>query len=220
MNFDPQTKTVRTDGYANLLLGYGSANRPSFAFRNGRYSPYHLAESYVTNGLSQKIIDRPSDDSIQRGVTIDGDDDSLMGDEYDRLQVMASFANAIRWSRLFGGAVIVMIAKDGGDFNEPMDLANIDTILELRVYDATSIKGTDRFYTDATDPITFGKMEYFSISPPGGNAFEIHESRLLLVGGEPYPNRYSHNNLPWIGRSVLNHVCPTLNDIRKDSNGR
>ena len=118
---------------------------------------------YLSNGLAQKIIDRPSDDAIQRGVEIEGDEDALMNDEYDRLQVLAKLANALRWSRLFGGAVMVLIAKDGGDFPDPLDLNNLDTIEEIRVYDITAVRGTDRYYDNPSDPTTFGKMEYYFI---------------------------------------------------------
>ena len=145
----------RFDGFMNVLSGLGSGMDRTMAttqttprsLRNRfgyRYSDIDLADLYLTNGLAQKIIDRPSDDSVQRGITIEGDEDDLMHDEYDRLQVLAKLANALRWSRLFGGAVMLLIAKDGGDLNEPLDLNNLDSIDEIRVYDITAVRGTDR----------------------------------------------------------------------------
>src|SRR5580765_7941874 len=127
----------RFDGFMNVLSGLGAPGfdrtmatgqtyTPTSRF-GFRYSQIDLADLYLTNGLAQKIIDRPSDDAVQRGVDIEGDDDKLMNDEYDRLQVMAKLANALRWSRLLGGAVFLLIAKDGGDLNEPLNL-------ELRYY--------------------------------------------------------------------------------------
>jgi uncharacterized protein len=200
--------TNRFDGFMNVLSGLNTPgrDRTSSTVQTSsrfRYSHLDLAELYLSNGLAQKIIDRPSDDAIQRGVEIEGDEDALMNDEYDRLQVLAKFGNSLRWSRLFGGAVMVLIAKDGGDFPDPLDLNNLDTIEEIRVYDITAVRGTDRYYDDPSDPTTFGKMEYYLIQPPGVQSFEIHESRLIAVGGEPIPSRHTLTRLPWVGRSVL-----------------
>jgi len=216
----------RFDGFMNVLSGLGSGMDRTMAttqttprsLRNRfgyRYSDIDLADLYLTNGLAQKIIDRPSDDSVQRGITIEGDEDDLMHDEYDRLQVLAKLANALRWSRLFGGAVMLLIAKDGGDLNEPLDLNNLDSIDEIRVYDITAVRGTDRFYDDPNDPETFGKMEFYQLLPPGVESFEIHETRLIPLGGEPMPTRYSNSNmnvvrLPWAGRSSLEPCAPDL----------
>ena len=197
----------RFDGFMNVLQSMGL--RPNVNAVSTYYnSVTEYCNIYVTNGLAQKIIDRPADDSVQKGIEIEGDDDSLMSDEYDRLQVMAHMADALRWSRLVGGAVILLIARDGKEINEPLDLNNLDTIEELRVYDALTIRATNKYYENITDPTTYGKIEYYEIIPPGVNAVEVHETRLILMGGEPVPTRYGSANpmmvkLPWIGRSVL-----------------
>lgn len=107
-----------------------------------------------------------------------------------------------------GGAVILLIAKDGKDLNEPLDLNNLDTIEELRVYDVSTIRPTDRYYDNINDQTTYGKMEYYELLPPGVPVVEVHESRLILMGGEPIPTRYMFvkttlARLPWVGRSVL-----------------
>jgi len=198
----------RFDGFLNVLQGLGSTPIPNRHRLSGLYSGLDLCELYMNNGLAQKIIDRPSDDATQKGVEIDGDEERLMMDEYDRLQVLAKVANALRWSRLMGGSVILLIAKDGKDLNEPLDLNNLDTIEELRVYDVSTIRPTDKYYENVNDPTTYGKMEYYELLPPGVASVEVHESRLILMGGEPIPTRYmfaqtSIARLPWVGRSVL-----------------
>jgi uncharacterized protein len=213
----------RFDGFMNMLSGLGApgldrtmntqqTRRPNIF---ARFSHIDLADLYLTNGLAQKIIDRPSDDAIQKGVEIEGDDDNIMNDEYDRLQVMAKLANALRWSRLFGGAVILLIAKDGGDLEAPLNLDSLDTIEELRVFDITAIRGTDRYYDDQTDPTTYGKMEFYELHPPGVESIVVHETRIITIGGEPIPTRYTFVNtqvarLPWVGRSVLEACAPDI----------
>ena len=214
----------RFDGFMNVLSGLalpGTFNGSYGAYRGGIRSHNELCELYLTNGLAQKIIDRPSDDSIQKGVEIEGDEEDLMNDEYDRLQVLAKLANALRWSRLLGGAVMLLIAKDGGELIDPLDLNNLDTIEEIRVYDVTSIRPTSIFYDNADDPTTFGKMEVYELLPPGVASVLVHESRLILVGGEPIPTRFmfintSLSRMPWIGRSALE---PCVKDILRYQEG-
>jgi uncharacterized protein len=214
----------RFDGFMNVLSGLGSGMDRTMATQQtysglsrfgNRYSHLDLADLYLTNGLAQKIVDRPSDDSVQKGVDIEGDEDDLMNDEYDRLQVLAKMANALRWSRLFGGAVFILIAKDGKDLHEPLDLNNLDSIEEIRVYDVTAIRGTDRYYENVTDPTTYGKMEFYELIPPGVASVIIHETRIITIGGEAIPTRYTFANnavarLSWVGRSILESCAPDI----------
>ena len=210
----------RFDGFLNVLQNLGTPSVAHSRFASV-FSAFDLCELYMTNGLAQKIIDRPSDDATQKGIKIEGDEERLMMDEYDRLQVLAKVANALRWSRLMGGAVILLIAKDGGELNEPLDLNSLDTIEELRVYDVSTVRPTDKYYEDVNDPTTFGKMEYYELLPPGVGTVVVHESRLVLMGGEPIPTRYmfaktSLARMPWIGRSVLESCT---NDIIRYQQG-
>lgn len=219
-------KSVRFDNYSNLLSGLGipsldrtastfySGGRSSLGSNNriyhgasrlwsGRSNIYELADLYTNNGLAAKIIDRPADDAFQRGVEIEGDADNVMSDEYDRLSVPAVMSDCIRWSRLYGGSAILLIAKDGGNFEDPLNLDTLDTIEELKVLDVTCINRTGRYYTDPTQ-INYGKLEYYNITLPGHQAFQVHETRLIPMGGEPLPNKYHYQaTIPWFGRPIL-----------------
>lgn len=216
---------VRQDGYANLLNGLGvpGLDRTAGTFhtshwRGGfsslwrrRFSHYELTDYYLTVGLASKIIDRPADDCFARGVEIEEDEDDLMCDEYDRLAVYTRMADAIRWARLYGGSALLLVVQDGGDFIDPLNLDNIDIVQEIRVFDITCIQGTNKFYTNAADPNTYGKMEFYEIKPPEGSAFEVHETRLIPVGGEAMPPRIvSFNRLYWVGKSVLEYCMPDI----------
>jgi hypothetical protein len=210
---------IRKDGYANLLSGLGvpGLDRTSSTFQTShgllrgisRYTSFRLAHFeltnlYLTSGLAQRIIDKPADDAFQRGVEIENDEEELMSAEYDRLSVMTRLADAVRWSRLYGGAALILIAQDGGDLTDPLNTDTLDMINEIKVYDITSIHGTDKYYDDQSDPDTFGKLEFYLITPPEGQAFEIHETRLIPVAGEPLPpNMVRFNRVTWTGRSVL-----------------
>jgi uncharacterized protein len=158
---------------------------------------------YIHNGIAATIVDRPSDDCFAKGFEIEGDDDDLMEDELNRLSVEATCADALRWARLFGASAIAVMAKDGGDWSEPLNLDTLDVVEDLIVYDNRHIKPTDRLYTDPTNPM-FGKPEWFRINPPGGESFDIHETRLIPFAGEPMPKSIQHrSSVWWLGKSVL-----------------
>jgi len=209
----------RYDGFQNILSGLNTAglDRTSNTFYKGgswrrgldrfwasRFALYDYADVYVGSGIAQKIIDRPSDDCFQRGLIIEGDEEGSIYDEIDRLSVYSRMSDAVRWTRLYGGAAILIIVKDGGDFSTPLNYDTIDEIIELKVYDITCIKTTEYLYTDVNDLIKFGQVEYYDISPPGVSQFRVHETRLIFMSGEPLPLKQSvRQGLAWIGRSAL-----------------
>jgi len=212
----------RYDGFMNLMSGLGTPglDRSVSTFQSNwgtgygsnlsrfwqtRFSVYDLTALYISNGLAQKIVDRPSDDSFQRGVEIEGDEEeNLMSNEWDRLGVLTKMADAVRWTRLYGGSVMLLIAKDGGELTDPLNLDTLDEILEIRVIDMTCVKGTQQYYDDPTDPLTYGKLEYYEIVTQNAPSFMVHETRIITVAGDPLPSGIvNYNQLHWAGRSVL-----------------
>jgi len=210
---------VRNDGFQNVLSGLNTAglDRTASTFYNGnrwrqglerywasRFSYYDYADIYLGNGVAQTIIDRPASDCLQRGVEIEGDEEGSVIDEYDRLSVYTRMTDALRWTRLYGGAFILVIVKDGGALNEPLNYDIIDEIIELKVYDITCIKATEYLYDDPNDLIKYGQVAIYNVTPPGVTTFEVHESRLIFMSGESLPlKQMIRTGLSWSGRSVL-----------------
>jgi phage-related protein (TIGR01555 family) len=205
------TVQQRLDGYMNMLSGLGTPGLDRTVmgglarFWTARRSLWDYGELYASDGLAQRIVDRPADDAFGRGVHIDGDDENLMRDELDRLQVDMRMADTIRWARLHGGAGILLVARDGGDWAEPLNLDHLERVDELRVYDANCIRATDQRYGDITDVENYGRLSHYTITPPGLEPFEAHETRLIPVAGDPLPAWLATGvfNIPWLGRSVL-----------------
>lgn len=210
---------IRFDNYSNLMsgLGIGSLDRSSNTFYNSnrnnrsglarhwasRYSLYDVGDLYLSKGIASKIVDRPANDCFQRGMEIEGDDDDLMSDEFDRLSVFSVMSDCVRWTRLYGGSAVLLIAKDGGDFSTPLNLNTLDLIEQLKVLDLTQIKPTQNFYTDPTLS-NYGQLEFYTLTPPGAESFLVHESRIIPMGGDPLPGSFSNQNqLSWAGRSAL-----------------
>lgn len=173
---------------------------------------------YASDGIAMTIVDRPAEDSLARGITIENDQEHLIPDEFDRLGAMGKFTEAVRYARMCGGAIILMICSDGGSLRMPLDLNSLDQVVELRVYRGTQVSVDDTlgYYTDPEAP-KFGEPRAYRISPKRSGAnvsdFVVHESRCIVVPGEPMPEETA-GGVPWMGRSVLQGCYADLQQYR------
>lgn len=211
----------RTDGFTDLfgvspftpmtpppISGDNRLYSNMTRYWRGNYANTDYYTMYINNGIAGTIIDKPADDCFARGFVVVGDDDDLLQDELDRLSVNSTYSDAVRWARLFGAAVILMVVKDGGALDTPLNLDSVDTVEDLVVYDNRHIKPTDQLYTDPQN-VMYGKPELFRIHPPGGDEFLCHETRLIPFSGEPLPKSTAKStNVWWLGKSALDY-CAT-----------
>lgn len=215
----------REDGYANLVTGAGKANRDpmsNWIFGIGELlSDKLLSDLYVGNKLARRIIDLPSDESVKNWIDIEKVEDDIkenMGNILEDIGAESFFADAVRWARLYGGAAILIIVDDGGTLEDPINYNNIQAVEQLRVYDRTEISYTNTMLYDDPSSPTYGKPEFYTISPRNGTSFMVHESRLLLFNGEPTPSRYSTLFQDW-GMPVLQGLTDEIRDCKISYSG-
>lgn len=190
--------TLKLDGYESALIGHRR-----FELGTAVHSASML---YARGGLFGRVIDKPADKAVARGVEIEGDDGRLQA-ELDRLKVMPVLADALRWARLSGGAGIVVIADDGM-INTPLRPEAIGEIAELRVFDIEDISADERRYSDP-HKANFGMPEFYRVHT--GNAiFTVHETRLIEVPGDPLPAKLQTRGIPWQGRSEAEMAFPAI----------
>ena len=185
----------RFDGFPDVLHRY---SMESSIYGSGMLIPdYDLAEKYQYNGLFSKIIDRPAEEALKHGIEYNISDQTLadfLDDALDRLDWEEKATTAIRWARLFGGAVIVMLLDDGRGLEEPVNWQDIRSVEELRVYERAIVQPDPNCYLT-------GKAEYFDISSTYGGFFRVHRSRCLVFknGSLPEyaaPQQYFYWGLP------------------------
>jgi phage-related protein (TIGR01555 family) len=204
---------LRKDGWQNLFTKIGTQldRVKSTQYARDRFKNKVLLESiYLSDGLGRRIVDIVPNDGTREWITIPEDTDGLLLEELDRLQARVLFRRAWKWARLYGGAVILLGADDGGDFEEPLNETNIRSVEFLRVYDRWQTSWT---YPDLeTNPQSpeYGKPQFFWIAPynmPG--AFRVHKSRLLRFEGDELPDKTRIENHTW-GASEFESVYETL----------
>lgn len=195
----------REDGYVNLLNKYGTKQDNSEAYKFERepvIPDMQLTGLYEGNGLFSKIIDAPAEEALKHGFDLNLKSDELnafVEDALDDLEWEEKAATAIKWTRLYGGALIVMLIDDGRGLEEPVDWEHIRSIDELRVYersivqpDYASLYQQDYGGKGVGNRVSkFGQPEYYYVSSIYGS-FKVHESRCLVFRNGVLPEQTSN----------------------------
>lgn len=195
----------REDGYVNLLNKYGTKQDNSEAYKFERepvIPDMQLTGLYEGNGLFSKIIDTPAEEALKHGFDLNLKSDELnafVEDALDDLEWEEKAATAIKWARLYGGALIVMLIDDGRGLEEPVDWEHIRSIDELRVYersivqpDYASLYRQDYGGKGVGNRVSkFGQPEYYYVSSIYGS-FKVHESRCLVFRNGVLPEQTSN----------------------------
>lgn len=195
----------REDGYVNLLNKYGTNQDNSEAYKFERepvIPDMQLTGLYEGNGLFSKIIDTPAEEALKHGFDLNLKSDELnafVEDALDDLEWEERAATAIKWARLYGGALIVMLIDDGRGLEEPVDWEHIRSIDELRVYersivqpDYASLYQQDYGGKGVGNRVSkFGQPEYYYVSSIYGS-FKVHESRCLVFRNGVLPEQTSN----------------------------
>ena len=206
---------VTIDSYANALVGTGtSRDSASYTVSKAAYllGQGELTDMYIGDGFARKIVDCVAEEMTRAGIDIEDIEDDELEDaiesRLDELDALHHFNDAIRWSRLYGGAVLVFGINDGGTLDVPLGPEGIKSVEFLRVYDRYQAT----IQTRNTDPMSvdYGNPEMWLISPnTGGSPYQVHNSRLWMFDGEAIPDLSRQANQGW-GASSLQQCADQL----------
>lgn len=196
----------REDGYVNLLNKYGTSqdNSEAYQFEREPIIPdMQLTGLYEGNGLFSKIIDTPAEEALKHGFDLNLKNDEVnafVEEALDELEWEEKAATAIKWTRLYGGALIVMLINDGGGLEQPVNWQSIKSIDELRVYeraivqpDYSSLYRQDYGGKGEGNRVSkFGQPEFYYVSSVYGS-FRVHESRCLVFRNGVLPEQTSNS---------------------------
>jgi phage-related protein (TIGR01555 family) len=184
-----------------MLNKYGTPQDNSTAYqyqRDGIIPDMYLTEQYETNGLFAKIIDAPAEEAVKHGFELGLKSPEIITyitDMLDRVQWDDKAVTAIKWARLYGGALGVMFINDGGGIEEPLNWRRIKDIDEIRIYErAVVFPDYSSLYNynprnPAKSPTSkFGIPEHYFIQSIYGQ-FWVHESRCLIFNNGVLPER-------------------------------
>jgi phage-related protein (TIGR01555 family) len=205
------------DGWYNILTGMGTRaydkRKNTFVGLADRFDRRELTELYRGDGFGARIVDVPADDMVRAWFKVEGDPEGLIVQKTQDLAAKKYIREALVWSRLFGGAIVLMLIDDGQDLEQPVNLEQIRNIEGLQVYDRWDVTWTTSdLYNDPKDP-KFGTPEIYRVNNYStAKIFEVHESRILKFEGELVPQFVRRENLGW-GDSVINRVYERLRGL-------
>ena len=198
----PYKEGFREDGFVNLLTNYGTQRDSSEHYYYESEDPVmddELERFYEGNGLFARIIDLPAEEAIKHGFEIkdlaDGEVKDFYNNCLDELDWEENAMLGIKWARLFGGSIGVMLIDDGRGLEEPLDWKSIKSIDEIQVYDRSLLSPdySSMYQYESRDPYNvrgsrFGMPETFLVTSKYGS-FTVHESRCLIFQNGKLPER-------------------------------
>lgn len=204
---------IRSDGWGNLLSGYGTSRDPGESMRPTAelsLTQRALEDIYRGDGIGRRIIDLPAEEMTRKWIAVEGDQGDRRITQLVDLEAKQKFNQALRWAGLYGGAVMVMLINDGqADLSQPLNENTIRSVDDLLVYDRWQVSwNQESISADATSRY-FGRAETMTIQPLMGTPYVIHRSRVLVFDGDDVPDRIRQQNNGW-GDSRLQSVYRAL----------
>lgn len=207
----------KTDGWQNILTGAGLTRDKLVNTNYGTItvlSDDTLSNIYRGDGLGTRIIDVPANDMLRGWITVEGDSDNSTIKALNGLRLRAAFTKALKWSRLYGGSLVVMGIDDGrvsGNGRNilalPVRENNIKKFLFFRVYDRRQVTWTEEDLDMDVGSVNYGQPKYFTINDRfgDGSGYKVHYSRCIKFDGKPLPEDETRQNNGW-GDSILQSV--------------
>lgn len=204
-----------TDGVSNALLRIGPNTQNTF--QKTRYIPEfksmernQLEWAYQGSWICGLAVDIIAEDMTREGVDIKASDPSVVdkiNTQMDDLGVWNSLCDAIKWSRLYGGSIAVMLI-DGDDMSTPLGKIRHGSFKGLCVLDRWQIDPT-LGSTVQTLGADFGKPEYYTIIAGSSEisipSQRVHYSRVIRFEGRRLPYNLRRAYGGW-GASILETV--------------
>jgi phage-related protein (TIGR01555 family) len=197
-------REIREDGWKNLLTGLGSIadkTRGSVSIFDRIISDEELEATYLDDGLGTNIVNMMPEDMFREGWDYTFPDmEELKAKEIsdvyntimEGIEAPEKLEEGIDWARLYGGAIILIGALDGGDLEKPLRPAKMRLFEYLRIIDRTDISFNEiEFQLDPQKP-RYGLPEYYPVSFKRSktglaDVKRVHYSRVIEIHGERVP---------------------------------
>lgn len=206
--------TIRADsGFKDAFIARKLSNYETL-MNERKLSDQQLALMY-RNLIVRRIVTLVVDDAIKNFIEIEGDQDECIVQELEALFIPEKLTEALYWDRLFGMSVALILADDGQELDQPINLKRLRRVSGIEVFDKRSVMedSASLYYDTDVRDVNFGKAEYYTITPPNGNLFKVHRSRLWIFDGETLPKleRIANNGA---GLSCLDGIPAAINRVK------
>jgi len=200
------------DGLENVVAGLGTDRdkRSYSVWADPRIlTRQELENMYRGSWLAKKIVNAVADDMTREWlhVTFDGEELGTTIEEAEKRFALKRKTNeALKWSRLYGGAVIIIGTRDR-NLAKPLDVKNVrkGDLRYLHVVDRWRLSPAGSLNRDLESP-NFGMPDSYVLAE---STVQVHHTRVLRFNGEKLPYFAWLRNAMW-DDSVLQHVMDSL----------
>ena len=201
---------------ARVGLGAGSQHDQSTYSANYLSRNRLLVESmYRSSWVVGQVVDVVADDMTREGINMRGlqspEDAEEINQELDRLQVWDKLNKTIKWSRLYGGAIAVMMI-DGQNVSTPLNINTVakDQFKGLIVLDRWMVVPSLEDLVTEYGPY-YGMPKYYDVitDSVGLCNQKIHYSRVVRMDGVELPYWQAIAENLW-GQSVIERLDDRL----------
>ena len=213
--------TSTRDGFANLAarMGLGAQN----VFSEGTYifdlltrNRIKLEAMYRGSWIVGAAVDSIAEDMTRAGISIKGDIQpeqiEQMQVQMTRIGVWSALLEAIKWGRLYGGAV-AMIVIDGRDPSTPLNVSTVGRgqFKGLRVFDRWQLQPS--LQNIVIDGMDFGLPMFYDVisdvTTGQVSNVRIHHTRVVRQIGVQLPAYQAITEQMW-GESVVERMYDRL----------
>lgn len=162
---------LNLDGWYNQLVGMAQANRDKresdcIAMQSVSYDTAMAV--YQASWLAARIVDKPVDEMTREGWDFHVSDDEDVGKEiedyHESLCLTEHVRKALKWQRLFGGALVLIGANDGvSDLSQPLNEKAVKSIDYINVFDPMEARPVT--WQDNPAAADYGQPLMFRIEP-------------------------------------------------------
>ena len=198
-----ETKSVeRKDGWMNLFTGLGTRadkTKSTRAVPTGFLLDAEKEIIYADDGLGARIIDLLPEDMMKQGWHYVFENEKEGFDNYTKIynhifkEIRANYkiAQALKWARLYGGALILLGVYDGESLDQPLNLNKIKNFENLKIIPRNNVMyGMMEFQMNPELP-HYGQVEYYPVTFYTGRQYQmqrVHYSRVIEIKGIEIPS--------------------------------
>lgn len=220
-------EAVREDGWGNVLTGLGRAERDKRMATSFTQEPSKQQEEldrlYHGDWVIARMCDRPAAEMVRKWIELSaGDEQDAAADVLGYMGELGApmhFQEAITWSRLHGGGVIIMGVDDGQEMSEPVNEEGIRAVRWLHVadrWDLDPVVGSNPY----GEPQQYRQNTHLELPEEEGQTLGqvIHTSRLLRFDGVPTSWRVRQAN-NWWHKGIIERVYDAVRDFAATMGG-
>lgn len=211
--------TVR-DSYGNAIKSIGTDDKiksfTSYGFENDTLNFPLWMCLYNDSWVFRKAIDKPSQDIIRVGFTLNGDSD-FESVYKDVTKLKTELTDLLKWGSLFGGAVAVIMFDTFNDEDYSNETCNdkIKNAKTVRLYVTDrwyGVQESDETVTDM-ESVDYGKPEFYIITFSDGRRLKVNHNYVLRYEHRSAPRLIKDGALQGWGYAEGAHI---LNELARD----